>query len=383
MSRKTALLTLLTVSALTTACGGGGNDMATTVPDKQAATDVAPVTTTPPPSTPPAPPAPPPDTNTPPTAGGTGGDAAPGSTPPPSDPAPAPFVERQFDGYLQLVSNQIVYIRTNRILYLPVTLSEFEGSTGIVDLAAGSRVARVPNLERDAFADGCTLEKDGTCGIQPTAVAPSAPIAGFGLRIGTHVLPEAGDRPVANQKSLGRIAFDLNERADSPGLGTNAREVMRFVIDNVEMETGQEGQLIAARLREGARIHVYGRNAAGVEVRESIPAPANTVRLLPLTDIPDSNGDTTSLVLFMDLEAGFSQAGERLAALNDIAGHFSMHVTLSSVPKIERPAAPDYPGFPAVPRRDLVGEAITVNTQVPVTGGGISGSAWIRMYPPY
>lgn len=280
-----------------------------------------------------------------------------------------------------MVSNQIVYIRTNRYLYLPVTLTNFESATGIVDLASGSRVATIPNLQADAFADGCTIQIDGTCGIQPSAIAPAAPIAGFGIRIGTHLLPNAIGGNVGNQSVVGRIAFDLTERDTSPGLGGNPPEIMRFVIDNVEMATDPNGMLNTVRLREGARIHVYGRNAAGVEVRESIPASARTVRLLPLIEIPDGMGDTTSTILYMDLEAGFSQAGERLSALINIAGHFNMNVTISTVDRIERPAAADYPGFPAVPLRDLVGRTITVNTQAPVTGGGISGSAWIRMYP--
>ncbi len=283
---------------------------------------------------------------------------------------------------MQLVSNQILYLRTNRILYLPVTLSTFESATGIVDLASGSPVAHYPNLAAEAAASGCTIAVDGTCAIQPPAVAPAAPIAAFGIRIGTHVLPSAAGQQVGAQTVVGRIAFDLTERATSPGVGgTQLPEIMRFVIDNVEMSTDQGGRLTGVRIRDGAQIHVYGRNAAGVEVRESIPAPARTVRLMPLTEVPDGYGDTSSAILFMDLETGFSRAGDRLAALHAIAGHFTMHVTLSAVDKIVRPAAVASPGFPAVPLRDLIGQSVTVNNQLPVTGGGISGSAWIRMYP--
>lgn len=381
MSRKTALLALFTASTLITGCGGGGSEPVAAGTPASGETPAPPSTTTAAPTPTPTPaPAPAPTPAPTPTPAPAPTEPATGATPAPA-PAPAPVVDQKLNGYLQMASNQIVYIRTNRFLYLPVTLTEFESATGIVDLAAGSAVARLPNLQAEAFADGCTIAKDGTCGIQPTAAAPSAPIAAFGIRVSTHLIPPADGRPTANQRVVGRIAFDLTERADSPGAGGTALEVMRFVIDNVEMATDATGMLTGVRLRDGARIHVFGRNAAGTEVRESIPAPANTVRMLPLIEIPDSEGDTTSNILLMDLEAGFSQAGERLAALNNIAGHFTMNVTLSTVDRIERPAAPAHPGFPAVPFRNLVGQAITVNTQTPVTGGGISGSAWIRMYP--
>jgi hypothetical protein len=280
------------------------------------------------------------------------------------------------------VSNQILYLRTNRILYLPITLNTFESTTGIVDLASGSPVANLPNLAAEASASGCTIAVDGTCGIQPSAVAPAAPIASFGLRIGTHVLPDVAGQPVGAQTVVGRIAFDLTEQTGSPGVaGNEVPEIMRFIIDNVEMVTDQDGKLTTARVKDAAQLHVYGRNAAGVEVRESIPVPAGAVRLMPLIEIPDRLNDTSSVILFMDLERAFSQAGTRLAALQSIAGHFSMSVTVSQVDKIVRPAAPETPGFPAVPLKDLVGKTITVNTQAPVTGGGINGSAWIRMYP--
>ncbi|OWW19894.1 hypothetical protein AYR66_10645 [Noviherbaspirillum denitrificans] len=180
---------------------------------------------------------------------------------------------------------------------------------------------------------------------------------------------------------VSRIAFDLTELPGSPGVGGGeSAEIMRFVIDNVEMTTDESGLLTSARLKDGAQIHVFGRSASGTEIRETIPAPAGTVRLMPLTEMPDGFGDTSSTILFMNLELGFSQAGSRLAALQSIAGHFAMNVTLSHVDKIVRPAAAETPGFPAVPLKDLVGQPITVDG-APVTGGGIIGSAWIRMYP--
>jgi len=375
MLQKKRMISLIAASALVAACGGG--DGTTTASGTSTAdTNPTPAPTTPPVTTAPAP--------TPAPAGsGTGTPGATPATPAPTPaPAPAPAADQRFNGYMQLVSNQILYLRTNRILYLPVTLSTFEGPTGIVDIASGSPVANYPNLAAEAAASGCTIAIDGTCAIQPPAVAPAAPIAAFGIRIGTHVLPNVAGQAVGSQTVVSRIAFDLTERTGSAGVAAGAvPEIMRFVIDNVEMTTGADGRVTGVRMRDGAQIHVYGRNAAGVEVRESIPAPAGTVSLKPLTEVPDGYGDTSSTILFMDLETGFSRAGTALAALQSIAGHFDMHVTLSAVEKIERPAAVAAPGFPAVPLKDLIGRPITVNAQAPVTGGGISGSAWIRMYP--
>lgn len=373
MMQKKKLMSLLVASALVAACGGGGGgDSSPAVTSGTGANTGAPPVTTPPP-----------DTGTTPPGGATDGSGNTGSTPPPAEPEPTPVADQRFNGHMEMVANQLVYIRTNRVIYLPVNMSVFEGTTGIVDVASGSPVAYLPNLAAEADAEGCSIAVDGTCGVQPSAVAPAAPIAAFGIRIGNHLLPSVEGQKVGNQTVVGRIAFDLTERTDSPGIdGTAVPEIMRFVIDNVEMATDQNGQLTTVRVRDNAQIHVYGRNAAGLEVREHIPAPAGTVRLLPLTQIPDGYGDTTSTILFMDLETGFSQAGDRLAALQNIAGHFSMHVTLTAVEKMVRPAAAATSEFPAVPAKDLIGESITVDTQPPVTGAGISGSAWIRMYPP-
>jgi hypothetical protein len=376
MIQKRKLLSLAVASALVAACGGGGGDTAP-IASGTSTTE----TTTPPAGTPPA---------TPPATGGAPsggtGTGTPGTTPPstgstPTTPtaptAPAtPVADQKFNGNLELAGNQILYLRVNRIIYLPVTLTTFEGSTGIVDVASGSPVANYPNLAAEAAAAGCTIAIDGTCGIQPPAVAPAAPLAVFGIRIGTHILPSAFGARVGAQTVVGRIAFDLTEQTSSPGVGgASGAEIMRFVIDNVEMTTDQDGKLTTVRVREGGQIHVYGRNAAGVEVRESIPAPARTVRLLPLIEIPDSMGDTHSTILLMDLETGFSQAGTRLDALRSIAGHFNMNVTLSHVDKMVRSTAG------TAPQKDLIGQSVIVNTQTPVSGGGISGSAWIRMYP--
>jgi hypothetical protein len=390
MFQKKRLVSLIAASALVAACGGGGDETSTASGTATTDSGTTPTTTTPPAATP----------STPATPGSTppGGTTGTSPTPPVTEPTPtapstgttptspgtvtAPATDQRFNGHMELVSNQILYLRANRFLYLPVTLSTFESSTGIVDIASGSAVANYPNLAAEAAAAGCTIAIDGTCAIQPPAIAPAAPIAAFGLRIGTHVLPHTAGTTVGAQTVVGRIGFDLTERAGTAGIAAGeVAEIMRFVIDNVEMATDQTGRITTARVRDGAQIHVYGRNAAGVEVRESISAPAGTVRLMPLTEIPDHYGDTSSVILFMNLEIGFSRAGDRLAALQRIAGHFAMNVTLSAVDKIVRPAAVATPGFPAVPLKDLVGQSITVNTQAPVTGGGIIGSAWIRAYP--
>lgn len=365
MIQKNKLLTLIAVSALVAACGGGGGSPTAT--SNNGADNGTPPTTPTPTQ---------PGTGTPP----PGGTDDAGTTPPPSDPAPV--TEQRFAGQMEMVANQLVYIRTNRVIYLPVNMSVFEGSTGIVDIASGSPVANLPDLAAQAAAEGCSIAVDGTCGVQPSAIGPTAPLAAFGIRIGTHLLPTAEGQQVGNQTAVGRIAFDLTERSTSPGVGgASAPEIMRFVIDNVEMVADQDGRLTSARVLDNARIHVYGRTAAGVEVRDSMPAPAGTVRLMPLTEIPDGYGDTTSMILFMDLERGFSQAPATLDVLQAISGHFTMNMTLSHVERIVRPAAEATSEFPAVPFKELIGETITVGNQTPVNGAGISGSAWIRMYP--
>jgi len=304
------------------------------------------------------------------------------SPPPTSNPvttSSAAATDPKLNGYLEMVGDQILYIRTNRVLYHPVAFPEFESDRGIVDVASGSPLP--PPL--DINTTGCTLAKDGSCGIQPPAAAPAAPIAAFGIRISKFVQPSTPGQAVGNQTVIGRIAFDLTERNDSPGIGANeVPEIMRFVIDNVRMSTDQNGELVSVQMQDGAQIHVYGRTAAGVEIQDDIPAPNGTVRLLPLSKVPDNNGDTGSVILLLDLETGFSQADQKLNALAKIAGHFSMHVTLSQIQKIVRPAASATADYPAVERKELIGQQIVVNNQPPVNGAGIVGNAWIRMYPP-
>lgn len=381
MFEKKRILFLLAASALLVSCGGGGGDAPASTAGALTSSNGTPAANsgaTPPSSSGAAPT--PSGTTT--TSSGTAAPAPttgalPADTTPPTVPA---VVDQQLKGIVEVVANQILYIRKNRVIYLPVVLNQFESDKGIVDVAAGSPDA--PPLAIDAAGAGCNPAIDGTCGVQPPAAAPAAPIAAFGIRLSKFVLPAASGQAVGNQTVVGRIAIDLTERSASPGIGAGeAAEIMRFIIDKVEIATNQNGEIASVRVQDGAQIHVYGRNAAGVEVRENIPAPAGTVRMLPLSAVPDGHGDTTSFFLFLDLETGFSQAGKKLAALENITGQFSMHLTLSSVQTLVRPAADAAGDSPAVERKELAGLPVTVNDQPPVSGAGIVGNAWIRMYP--
>lgn len=296
--------------------------------------------------------------------GNNGGNPPGSNNPPPGNDGGDTVTEQKLQGHLALVANQLIYVRTNRTIYLPVGLDGFESDGGIFDIAAGSRGG-----------------DEGTA-VPPSAVAPAAPIAVFGLRVNRFVQPSSEGQTVGNQTALGRVALELVERSDSPASnGGTAPEVMRFVMDRVELTTSATGELVSARMANGAQMHVYGRNAAGTEVTETIPVPTGAVRLLPISEVPDNFGDTSSVVLLFDFESAFSQAGTRLAALEDIAGHFTLNLTMS-LADLVRPEEPANAGNPALERRDLVGQAITVAQQEAVAGGGISGNAWIRWYPP-
>jgi hypothetical protein len=152
---------------------------------------------------------------------------------------------------------------------------------------------------------------------------------------------------------------------------------MRLLIDGVELSTDANGELTGARVRDGGHMYIYGRNAAGLEVRETIPVPAAAVRLLPVSEVLDHYGDTSSIVLLVDFEQAFSRAGTQLAALENINGDFTLGVTMSSA-KLIRPASPNYDAGP-LERRDMTGPQITVNNQQAITGGGLSGRAVIPL----
>lgn len=334
---KKNLVILAAIAALVTACGGGGSDTPKAVGGEQTT-----------------------DNSTPPT-NNTG-------NPPPADPVnpptenPATPTDQKLVGQLTLVANQMAYIRTNREIYNAISLEAFESEQGMYDFASGS----------------ATVDENAV--VKSPAPAPAAPIAALGFRVDKHVRGAEGDQ-VGNQAVVGRVAFSFTERPGSAGIGENEMaEIMEFVIDGVELSTDANG-LLSAKVLDGAQIHVYGRNAVNTEVRESISVPTGAVKLLDVSNVLDNLGDTNSIVLLVDLETAFSQAGQKLAALENIRGHFATKITLS-VADIVRPAETATEMTPAVPERVLAGEAITVNTQPAVTGAGVSGNAWIRMYPP-
>jgi hypothetical protein len=383
MFQQKRILLMLIASGLLASCGGGGSseDTAATSAGSTGTTGTttttasAPVGTTAGTSSGPTPTATGGQTATP---GTTSASGSTDTSSPGSAPGPVAAADPQFNGYFEMVADQVLYIRTNRVLYHPVPFPQFESDSGLVDVASGSTQAPPVSID----ISGCNLAKDGMCGVQPPAAAPDAPIAAFGLRINKFLKPLTTAQSIVNQSVTGRIAFDLTERTDSPGIAAGeVPEIMRFVIDNVKMSTDENGQISSVEMGEGAQIHVYGRNAAGVEIQDDIPAPAGTVRLLPVSQIPDSATDNSSVVLLMDLETGFSQADAKLASLAKLAGHFAMRLTLSFVPKIVRPAAPATADYPGVDEKELVGQSIVVNNQPPVTGAGIVGNTWIRMFP--
>ncbi|GAB3552782.1 hypothetical protein GCM10027343_38790 [Noviherbaspirillum agri] len=337
MLMKKNLVILAAIAALVSACGGGGGGTPKVVGGEQTT-----------------------DTTTPP-SNNTG-------NPPPADPVnppdedPSTPADQQLAGDVRLVANQMAYIRTNRSIYNAIAIEAFESEQGMYDFASGT----------------ATPETD--VAVPSPAAAPAAPIAAVGFRVDKFV-HGTGDMQVSNQTVVGRIAFSFTERAGSAGIGENEMaEIMQFVIDGVELSTDENGQL-SAKVREGAQMHVYGRNAGNEEVRETIPVPAGAVQLLDVSEVLDNLGDTTSTVLLVDLETAFSQAGQKLAALENIRGHFATQVTMS-VARIVRPAEGATEMTPELEERVLIGEPITVNTQPAVTGAGISGNAWIRMYPP-
>ena len=265
MFEKKRILFLLATSALLVSCGGGGGD----TPSTTAAASTGGGTSTngsggtqPAGSTTAA------NSSTP-AAGSTTTGKPPATSGGSTTPVPA-AVDQKLNGYVEVVANQIMYIRRNRIIYLPVVMSEFESDRGIVDVASGSPVAHIDGLEAEAAAAGCNRTNDGTCAVQPPAAAPAAPIAAFGIRVSKYVLPTAAGQAVGNQTVVGRIAIDLTERTDSPGLSANeAPEIMRFVIDKVELSTNQNGELASVKVQDGAQIHVYGRSAGGTVIDPS------------------------------------------------------------------------------------------------------------------
>lgn len=335
---------LLTVAALLAACGGGGGGGGD-------------------------------DTNLPASGGGTpttGGSPTTGgdSNQPPADNNQNPGTQEpdnsggeqaadtKLAGHLSIVGNQLVFLKADRSIYNAISLESFETGDGLLDAAAGS-----------------TGTETGTV-VQPSATAPAAPIAALGFRIDRFVQPTTEEPNVGGQTAVGRLALNLVEVEGSLRIGPGeVAEQMSFVLDGVELTTSAEGELTGVRVKDGAQIHVFGRTAAGNEIRESLPAAAQSVRLLSMSEVLDNYGDTSSTVLLFDLEQAFAQAGSRLAGLELLSGYFSMDLTLSAA-TIVRPANSE-----GLTERVLAGKPITVNGQPAVEGAGISGTTWIRAYP--
>src|SRR5690606_17319161 len=116
--------------------------------------------------------------------------------------------------------------------------------------------------------------EDGVQYEPPQTYAPAAPIAAFGIRVDKRVQRINPTDVVANQTAVGRVAVELVERSDGPPYTqAGQREIIRYVIDKVELSTNALGEL-SARVLPDAQMHVYGRNADGVQVSETIPLPA-------------------------------------------------------------------------------------------------------------
>lgn len=335
MFDKKQFLLFLASAALVAACGGGGN-----------------------------------------TSPSTAVDGGPGSNPNTGEdssggPGEEQASDQQLAGYLSITANQVLYVRVDRDMYLPVPLDRFEDVHGINDVAPGYRGTEVIG-EPYRPQDGVQYEP-------PHTLAPAAPLAAFGVRVNKQVLPQNASDVVTDQVAVGRIAVELIERGDSPDLNGGQPEILRYVIEDVELSTNSVGEL-SARVLPNAEMHVYGRNAAGTNVSATLPVRTDAVSMLPMVRVPDNYGDDSSVVLLFDFEKAFSQAGNQLDALVNVSGHFDMNVTISHIQQrnIVRPAAGS--GTSALPRKELTGKEITVNDQPPVNGAGFVGHAWIRSY---
>ena len=276
--------------------------------------------------------------------------------------------DQMLAGRLNVVGNSLLYVRRDRTMYLPITLERFEDAHGMNDVA--------PGFTGNEEIGDPYRPWDGINYAPPQTLAPAAPIAAFGIRVDKRVQPITASQVVTNQKAVGRVAVELVERSDGPSwLQRGQREIVRYVINNVELSTNEIGEL-SARVLPGAQMHVYGRNASGTEVRQTVPVREDAVSMLSMEYIPDNYGDRSSEILLFDFEKAFSQAGSSLDSLNNVEGYFDVRVTLSSVEQIVRPARCE------LTRKELVGQDITVNDQPTVKGAGVNGYAWVRTWDP-
>jgi hypothetical protein len=302
----------------------------------------------------------------------TGGDNPPDNSG--GDNNPVPSTDQRLNGYLEIGANQVVFIPGDRKLmygfaYNAGPIEYFEGK----DFSGGEADT---NLN---IAPGGTEQDlaDPAVEIKPSVLAPAAPIASFGFRVKNEMYSNAGVLQTGVQNAVGRVAFEFVERSSTAGARA---ERMTFIIDKVELGTNANGTLVTARAQPGAQLYVSGTNANGDTVNETIPVAENSVRLMPLTQVADHNGDTSAQVLQIDLEQAFSQAGQKLVALHNLRGEFDMHVTLSSLEKMVRPYKP-VTIDPEWTLRDLVGKTIEMNGHAPVSGAGLSGRVLVRTPP--
>lgn len=341
MLEKKKLALLLATALFITACGGSGND----------ATNVGGINT-PPPVNDPDPPTGTDDPSTPP----------PDDPDDPDDPDPIPATDQRLNGSLHMSANQLVFIPADRRQMYGYSYN-------------GSPIEYFEQIGLDIATGGTQEDMDAE--IPPSAIAPAAPIASFGFRVLNEVQRETGGIQTGAQTVIGRVGLDFIERPDSAGiLAGESAERVTFIIDNIELSTDEGGRLVSARALPNSQVYVAGVNAAGVPVQETLAAPENSVRLMPLYYVADHWGDTTAQVLMVDPEQAFSQAGERLAALHNLRGEFDMHLTLSSVALV-RPSKP-VTDEPALDRRDLIGQPIQMTNHATLNGGGVSGKVWIR-----
>lgn len=317
--------------------------------------------------------------------GGGGGDKTPAaggddtSNPstenPPDNPddEDIPSTDQRLNGYLEIGANQLIFIPGDRNRD---RLYGFDYNGGPIEYFEGKNYTGGETGTNFDIAAGGTAQDmtNPAVQIKPSVPAPAAPIASFGFRVANELYSSAGVVRPGVQTAVGRVAFEFVERATSAG---GNPERMTFIIDKVELGTNANGGLITARAQEGAQVYVSGTNAAGVTVNETIPAAANSVRLMPLYYVADHNGDESAQVLQIDLEQAFSQAGERLLALHNLRGEFDMHVTLSPLEKFVRPYKP-VTIDPEWTLRDLVGKTIQMTGHAPVTGAGVSGRVLVR-----
>ena len=289
-----------------------------------------------------------------------------------SDPDPVttvPAIDQQLRGHLSVVANQVVFINGDRSAPWPGEPEPYNGATIKYFEESGVHIA----------SGG--IDADLGKPIPPAVIAPAAPIASFGLRIATDVLNDDTDQPERmSQKVVGRVAMDFIEVANAGGVAAGEQaERVSFVIDKVELETNDQGRLMSASVLEDAKLYFVGASSIGTTVTTDFPVPADAVRLMPLTEVIDNHGDTSSLVLLVDLERAFSNAGNQLSAFHNLDGQFNMHLTFSSA-KIVRPEHANADEGPR-PRRELVGQSIRIPGHTAVTGGGISGLVLIRRTP--